>query len=148
MLTSLTYVSKSRVGRSCAPREIDSIVGMSSLRNELLQVRGALVFTEQHFAQVLEGPKGALDTLMTSIRRDARHEQLTVLHETAIDDYKFPGWTLAYHGGASYMDQQVSALLRPRDATYDDDAAKLYFLIKSFAMESLSSGPVGRPSPR
>lgn len=146
MFTSLMYVSKSCLAKAEQAREIDAIVSESSGRNEVLQVRGALVFTERHFAQVLEGPKAGVDTLMDSIRRDPRHEALLVVCETDIDDYRFPNWTLAYHGGASYMDQQVSALMRAHDATYDDDVARLYYLIKSFAIESLSSGPVGRPS--
>ena len=148
MFTSLMYVSKSCLARSAQTRELNDIVKRSRARNEQLQVRGALVFTEDHFAQVLEGPKAGVDALMDSICRDLRHEQVTVTGEARSDDYRFPNWTLAYYGGASYMDQQVAALLRERDADYGDDAAKLYFLIRSFAIESLDSGPIGRPSPR
>lgn len=148
MFTMLMYVSKSCLAKLDEAREIENIVSLSVQRNGQLQVRGALVFTERHFAQVLEGPKDSVDMLMNSINRDPRHEQVTVVGESVTDDYRFPNWTLAYHGGASFMDQQVASLLRERDAEYKDDAAKLYFLIRSFAIESLDKGPIGRPSPR
>jgi hypothetical protein len=148
MITSLTYVSKSCLARSSAALEIDDIVERSSPRNEALAVRGALVFTERHFAQVLEGPKASIDELMASIRRDPRHEAVTVVCHGTIDDYRFQSWTLAYNGGASYMDQQVASLLRVHDGDYDDEALRLYLLIRRLALESLESGPIGRPSLR
>jgi len=149
MFTSLMFVSRSCLAGSGQTCELNDIVEQSRTRNAGLKVRGALVFTEKHFAQVLEGPKSGLDELMASICRDPRHQNVTVTGEAVIDEYRFPNWTLAYHGCASFIDQQVAALFPPRDATsYRDDAARLYFLVRSFAVQSQDNGPLGRPSPR
>jgi len=148
MVTALMYVSRSCLPKAAAAFEVDRIVEHSVARNQTLEIRGALIFTERHFAQVIEGPKQSIDALMASILRDRRHADVSILSEAAVDDYRFPNWTLAYRGGASYMDQQVAALMRPQDADRQDEAARLYFLIRKLAIESQDGGPIGRPSPQ
>ncbi len=148
MLASLLYVSRSRLAMPMQGGEVDVIVEQSVARNARLHIRGALVFTEKHFAQVLEGPAEAVAELMTSIEGDPRHELVTVAAQGDIKDYRFPNWALAYRGGASFMDQQVSALLRKPDGHYDGEAARLYEIIRRLAVECADKGPIGRTSPR
>ena len=147
MVASLMYVSNSCMPRFVPTATIQDIVAQSVMRNDALQLRGALIFTERHFAQVLEGPAENIAAVMESIARDPRHADVTITSEKQVSDYRFPSWTLAYRGGASYMNAQVRSLLRPRDASYGDEAARLYFLIRKLAVESQLSGPIGRPPP-
>jgi hypothetical protein len=150
MYQSLIYVSRSRLILPDQAGEIDRIVAESTERNTALRVRGALIFTERHFAQILEGPGAALDELMDSIGRDWRHERVTVVERRAIDCYRFPDWVLAYWGDASYMDRQVERVLDKVEAlgavSSDSD---LYTLIHMLAREShRQNGPIGKPSKR
>lgn len=149
MLISLIYVSRSLIPRSEQHDEIEAIVTGSLERNARLGVRGALIFTELHFAHLLEGPEAAVDELMRSMSRDLRHDSVTVIERAPIEDYRFADWSLAYWGCASYMDQKISAVLERQDpATLKSDTRLLYTLIRLLARESHEqNAPIGRPSP-
>ncbi|QEH78801.1 BLUF domain-containing protein [Sphingomonas sp. C8-2] len=148
MYQSLIYVSRSRLELPSQAAEIDRIVAGSIIRNGRLGVRGALIFTERHFAQILEGPPGAIAELMGSIRRDPRHEAVTVIEDKAIDGYRFPDWSLAYWGDASYMDQHVARVLDKADAlSRTQQTANLYELLQKLSQASHDQDrPIGRPS--
>jgi hypothetical protein len=94
-LYRLLYVSQSSLD-PCGPGPRD-IVDVAAGRNAALGVTGALGFSGDHFAQVLEGTPEALGGLMASIRRDARHRILREWPgEAAVDQRLFPGWAMAY----------------------------------------------------
>lgn len=149
MLLSLIYVSRSRLELPAQANEVDRIVQGSTERNAGLGVRGALIFTERHFAQILEGTGDAIDELMESIMRDPRHERVTVLERRPIDSYHFPGWNLAYWGDASYMDGHVERIMAKSDALgREHQTADLSALMQLLSREShRRRKPVGRPSP-
>lgn len=148
MYQSLIYVSRSRLVLPAQAEEVDRIVAGSIERNAALAVRGALIFTERHFAQLLEGPGDSLDALMLSIERDWRHERVTVIERRAIDGYRFPDWSLAYWGDAGYMDNQVARVLEKVEALgRSEQTGDLFILLQTMAREShRKRGPIGRPS--
>lgn len=148
MFRSLIYVSRSRLDLPSQAGEIDRIVSHSIARNTPLGVRGALIFTERHFAQILEGPPDALAGLMDRIQHDPRHEAVTVIENKPIDGYRFPDWSLAYWGDASYMDQHVARVLDKADElSRTQQTANLYELLQKLSQASHDQDrPVGRPS--
>lgn len=150
MFMSLIYVSHSLIEPGAQKSEIENIVTGSIERNARLRIRGALLFTEKHFAQVLEGPKAAVEELMTSILCDARHDQVTVIERRPIDGYRFSDWGLAYWGNASYMDRKIASLLSKQDAANAAGRnAQLFELIRRLAQESHDQQrPIGKPSLR
>lgn len=103
------------------------IVRVSRDRNASLDVTGLLVYSGEHFAQVLEGPGASLDSLIASIRADARHHILWERPPTATDDRWFGDWSMGYiynhsidellkgfdeRDGLPALDELVPALLR------------------------------------
>ena len=148
MFMSLIYVSHSLIAPGACKDEIEDIVTGSTKRNARLGIRGALLFTEKHFAHLLEGPEAAIDELMTSVERDPRHDQVTIIERKPIDGYRFPDWALAYWGDASYMDQKIASILHKRDLVNKaGQTAQLFELIHRLAQESHDlKGPIGRPS--
>ena len=149
MLLSLIYVSRSRLDLPAQAGEVDRIVTGSTERNAGLRVRGALIFTERHFAQILEGPDAAIAALMESITRDWRHDRVTVIEKRPVDCYHFPDWSLAYWGDASYMDGHVARIMEKCDTlSLERQTADLSVLMQLLSRESLiRQGPIGRPSP-
>lgn len=149
MYQSLIYVSHSLIEPPDRIREIENIVAGSLDRNARLQVRGALIFTERLFAQILEGPEEAVGELMVSIARDPRHEKVMVIETKPIDRYRFPDWNLAYWGAATYMDRQVARIMEKQEALATQVAASdLYVLIHRLARESHKlQAPIGLRSP-
>ncbi len=106
MYCSLLYVSR----RLATNAEVKDIVKVSQARNEALNVTGALIASQNNFAQILEGPWAGIDELMISIRRDPRHEAVDVFLYDAIETRRFPDWALAYSGASKFIDGLIRAV--------------------------------------
>lgn len=94
-LHRLFYVSRPRIDPyGPEPRRI---LELATQRNSAFDVTGVLVFSGDHFAQVLEGSPDAIERLMVSIRADMRHEILREWPQQPTNDNRwFPGWSMAY----------------------------------------------------
>ena len=148
MYQSLIYISRSRLAMPAQASEIDRIVAGSVARHAMLGIRGALIFTERHFAHLIEGPSASIDELMEDVMADPRHEQVTIIDRRPIGGYRFPDWTLAYWGDSGYMDEQVARVLEKvggvRQAHRTEHLSKL---IQKLAHERhKQNSPIGRPS--
>lgn len=115
---SLLYVSKTLLEFPQGDAEVANIVEVGLARNAQLGVTGALISTPSYFAQVLEGERAAVDELMASINADPRHMRIKMVREVE-EERRFPIWSMAYSGYASFVDRQIAPLfspLRPADA--------------------------------
>jgi len=148
MYQSLIYISRSRLVMPAQASEIDRIVADAVPRHVALGIRGALIFTERHFAHLIEGPPPSIDELIEDVMADPRHEQVTIIDRRPIDGYRFPDWTLAYWGDAGYMDKQVARVLEKASGVVQAYRAEhLLRLIQRLAHERhKQNSPIGRPS--
>ena len=110
-LVALMYVSVCTIESTLADLEIAKIVRRATEKNSGLDITGALIFTGAHFAQVLEGRGDRVDRLMSEIMDDPRHRDVTIVERVAIRARRFAGWSLAYQGGATYVDRPIGGLL-------------------------------------
>jgi hypothetical protein len=149
MLVSLIYISRRTSDWVVSKAGIDELIAGWAERNARLKVRGALLVTSQHIAQILEGPEEQVDGLLAEIRCDLRHDGITVIERRPIDGYRFSDWCFAYWGSASYMDRKIAAVLEKHDAlARGDDTAQLYELMRLLARESgKQRGPIGNLPP-
>lgn len=147
MFISLIYVSRRISDRLPPNAEIDEIIAGLTESNARLGVRGAMLLTRQHVAQVLEGPEAAIDRLIAGIGCGPLHGQVIVIERKPIDGYRFPDWCFAYWGDATYMDQKIGAVLEKQDAlTRAGWTTQLYDLMRRLAHESRDHrGPIGKP---
>ena len=111
MLQTLLYVSRSRLDPAVASAEVERIVATSRHNNPARRLTGGLIFTENHFAQVIEGDSDTLDGLLASLARDPRHEQLTVVERRPIARRQFSQWAMAYSGPSFFLDRHIRPLL-------------------------------------
>lgn len=133
------YVSKCCVPIDQADVEIKRIIEVSRGRNAALNVTGALVFTGAYFAQCLEGPEAHISSLMDSIRRDPRHQDVKVVGTSPIQERHFKSWSMAYHGPSMFIEQHISRFFEMGNADTHKDAAKLLRLIKEFLKNGKSA---------
>ncbi|MGF7151974.1 hypothetical protein FHS96_005642 [Sphingomonas zeicaulis] len=105
------YVSRSLIEPAMLDEETAAIVSVSRLRNEQLDVTGALVLAQGRFSQFIEGPLSVIERLRTSIERDPRHHQVTTLKFEPVDRRSFTGWALAYAGPASFIARKIDISL-------------------------------------
>jgi len=134
----LLYVSESCLRWPDDAREVDDIVEVARTRNDALDLTGALIYTRTHFAQVLEGSAEAIAEVMTSIRADARHRNINIVSDDAIEARYFPDWSMAYSGPSFYVDRQIKPLLSQATdpARSRRAAAGLLAMMREFAGDS------------
>jgi hypothetical protein len=133
-LVSLLYVSEATHSLPGGGDPVEAIVEVALSRNAALDVTGALIFTGNHFAQVLEGPPAAVAELMVSISRDERHGHVDVVETASIAERRFPDWSLAYAGPSVFVDRHIAPLLQgPTGREASDRAARLIRLMREFA---------------
>lgn len=110
-LTSLLYISRSRIAPDRAEAVVAEIVATSVARNALAELTGALLFTGTHFAQVLEGEAAAIEDLMQRVTGDARHDELVIVEQGPLDYRRFDTWSMAYFGPSQFVSRHVMRLL-------------------------------------
>lgn len=110
-LWALIYVSRSTEPLAVANASVAQIVANARARNPSLGLTGALLFTSEHFAQVLEGPAASIDCLMANVAQDPRHDQMIVLARERIVARRFGQWSMAYSGPSQFVAMHVTRLL-------------------------------------
>lgn len=93
-LKTFTYTSWSRP--SIRADEVDAILRSSRVNNPLDGITGLLMFNGSAFMQVLEGSVAAVDDLVTCLRLDPRHSNISVRHDAIIEHRIFPDWSMGY----------------------------------------------------
>ncbi len=76
--------------------EISHILATARTNNSRRNVTGALLFNAGCFAQVLEGPRSAIEQIFERIQRDPRHSDVTVLESGDASERDFPDWSMAH----------------------------------------------------
>ena len=95
-LIELTYVSE--------PAQEMSFLGLmrllyhSYLRNASAGVTGALIFENNRFGQVIEGPKNQIEDLWGKIQKDTRHKNIHLVESKPIKQRSFSKWTMVFQG--------------------------------------------------
>jgi hypothetical protein len=77
---------------------IAQILASSRRNNAAVEVTGALMFNSGCFAQILEGPRAAIEQTFERIQRDTRHCSVVVLEYAGIERRAFPDWSMAFVG--------------------------------------------------
>lgn len=133
-LSSLLYLSRSLMLRGDADQNVDDIVTTSRKWNPQRGLTGALLFTGEHFAQVLEGTDASIDGLMARVTTDARHDQIIVVAREQIVTRRFGEWSMAYSGPSQFVARHVTQLLNgPTVPDQNRSAAWLNDLMWEFA---------------
>ena len=91
----LIYRSRSRIAEEERSRVLAEIFGVARSNNKQAGITGALLVTDHWFVQALEGAEPAVRGLYEHIREDARHDEVTVIESTEVDERVFPRWAMA-----------------------------------------------------
>ena len=99
----IVYCSRNRIDGTPQQTnaEVQNILRISRINNAASGVTGALLFNGKAFAQVLEGPRDAVDIAYAKIRFDPRHSHVVVLEQSSQVQRHFPAWTMAYSDARS-----------------------------------------------
>lgn len=140
MLTSLTYVSRSRLPEDDSGDLVARIIEQSISWNGAHGITGGLLYTGHHFAQTLEGEEFEVLSLVEMIRRDPRHDGLQILFRQPVKERDFSSWWMAYRGRTSFVDRKVEAARPDSSSIHPVSPQELRELIKLFALQRALSG--------
>ena len=141
MDATLLYISRCTLPPTEGAEQIAELVAAARSRNAALNLTGALIWTGENFAQILEGPADALDAVMADIRQDARHTDITMLFTHPIQQRRFSDWRMAYCGSASYVDRHLAQLFGAASAL-NGHTEQLVTLMEEYArMSQRRDGP-------
>ena len=91
MLVRLLYASRAT---DTSAHTIEAILAQARAHNTAQGITGILCYGEGTFLQAIEGGRSAVNELYGHILRDARHEDVVLLHYEEILERRFGGWTM------------------------------------------------------
>ena len=94
MLERLIY--QSQASHEFGSLHLFNLLTEARLRNQRLNITGHLLYFEGRFTQCIEGPSDSIDQLWASLKRDERHHDVQLLARYAIEERRFPEWTMAF----------------------------------------------------
>lgn len=74
--------------------EVDHLVESAQRNNIEREITGFLIYNGRNFLQLLEGPKAALMSLMSTLARDPRHSGILNLIDEPITQRSCPTWSM------------------------------------------------------
>ena len=91
-LRQLLYLS--RADPALTTVTVQHILRVSQRNNRRKDITGCLLYSGQHFAQILEGNSAGLTELVSCIAKDPRHHNLVVAVDHEVDARTFPDWSM------------------------------------------------------
>lgn len=99
-LYRLVYISRNRIvgDSNTLQKEISQILRSARKNNSEVDITGALMFTSDYFAQVLEGSYDNVQKLFDRIEEDNRHSDMVMIDFSEVKERRFAEWAMAYVG--------------------------------------------------
>jgi hypothetical protein len=128
--------------------DLKLILSNAIRHNEADGVSGGLVFSRNHFVQVLEGAQKAVTSTFTRIKIDPRHTEIILIEAKPITERTFVAWSMGYAGNTAMFDvisesATVDGAIDPSRINADDLVASLYQLVQS-EMRMASTHPLAK----
>ncbi|MBU3621480.1 BLUF domain-containing protein [Polynucleobacter sp. CS-Odin-A6] len=115
-LIELTYISE--------PAQEMSFLGLmrllyhSYLSNTHDGITGALIFENNRFGQIIEGPKVQIEDLWKKIQKDSRHKNVRLIDSKPIDHRSFSKWTMVFQGSEEVAQQLPEVAAAVEDVNF------------------------------
>ena len=102
----IIYVSQAT--HPFSTEELKELARLCYENNIKRDVTGMLVYLENKFLQVLEGPKKEILSLFSSISQDPRHKKVSVLIEGEINQRNFSNWSMGFKAVDKQLFQELT----------------------------------------
>ena len=117
--------------------QVTQILKTSRKNNSSQNVTGALLYSNNFFAQVLEGPRKAIETIFERIQRDDRHGEVTVLDSSQLSRRDFPEWSMARVLPPSEdVSNSIPLALDRAMLTSGDSAGEVLLLLRTLVIQA------------
>ena len=95
-LCKLLYTSRSAETSLRRTDQIAQIARQSAVRNAEAGITGSLVYIEDSFIQVLEGPQAEVERVFESICCDFRHREIKLIDLVPVPTRQFAEWHMGF----------------------------------------------------
>ena len=127
MLYHIIYFSKA--ARQMNEDDLVQLLKESKDWNDPHQLTGMLVYlqggllskNEGRFMQVIEGAKNEIDYIFEKIKKDSRHQQVTVLHYEPINERDFETWLMGFETVNAKPNEKVRGFFELDDSFLKSD---------------------------
>jgi hypothetical protein len=99
IIHQLVYVS--HAGFNVSDEEIRSILDVSIKNNTRDSITGLLIYSNQLFFQVLEGPLDAVESCYARVSKDDRHGAPSIMWQDDVAERSFPSWKMGYRASSN-----------------------------------------------
>ena len=93
-LIAISYISKAT--QDMGVLALMRLTDQAAKLNQKLDLSGVLFYDNQHFGQILEGPRAEVMKIWEKIQRDPRHQQVRLLKMENIKERSFPAWSMRF----------------------------------------------------
>ena len=93
-LIAISYISKAT--QDMGVLALMRLTDQASQLNQQLDLSGVLFYENQHFGQILEGPRIEAMKIWEKIQRDLRHQEVRLLKMEEIKERSFPAWSMRF----------------------------------------------------
>lgn len=126
----LIYRSRNLIPAAERKFQLGEIFSIARSKNKQAGVTGALLVTDDQFAQTLEGPEPVVRQLYARICQDGRHGQVELLETRGAQERVFGRWAMAKVAAAdepdipllTNVDKGGISPAQPRPTTAEQDA--------------------------
>ena len=133
----IVYCSRNMIGDMGQDQteQVAQILKKSRANNAAKGVTGALLYNEDYFAQVLEGPQQEIETIFERIQCDPRHGDVAVLECTPAAQRDFPEWSMAHVFPTREQTKATSTTLHRAMQEPEDAGYQVLTLLRSMVVE-------------
>jgi hypothetical protein len=76
--------------------DLCGLLDQARKRNTALSITGMLLYKDQSFMQLIEGPAYSVKRLFNSIKKDPRHTRITLISEKESESRIFKEWSMGF----------------------------------------------------
>jgi GTP-binding protein EngB required for normal cell division len=92
----MAYTSQATSPENQISTDLEDIVQVSKLKNKVSEITGVLFYDNRQYFQLIEGEYEVLLQLMDKIRQDARHRDINMIIDQAVEKREFSSWNMDY----------------------------------------------------
>lgn len=111
----IVYVSDYNGQNTDIGYDLENIVAVSKVRNREQAITGVLFYHNRKFMQLIEGESPALNALMDTLHRDARHRNITTILDENVERRGFAEWNMDAFNLSQEETLDVATLKKIRD---------------------------------
>ena len=108
-IRQLAYTSIAKPGFAWG--DLNAILNTARNENQNREITGLLLFGENVFMQITEGPPENIERLFANIVRDTRHKDVVCLYDGARNDRYYGACNMKFFNFGSYRDFQFNEIL-------------------------------------